>query len=225
MLERLKSPDARTTILEHLKRYSRLESDYWDRIVISYLSKNLNFLGKSIKEISDILGLSPEETVIKLLIEEESRVSHINFNMCDEDVEFAMRKPWIMVGSDGSAVAPEGVLGKGKPHPRYYGTFPRFLSLYVREKRILTLEQAIRKMCYLPAWRLGFRDRGIIREGAYADIVIFNPKTVKDNATFTDPHKFPTGIIHVLVNGVPVVFNSKHTGAKPGRVLRRKKVE
>ena len=225
LLERLKSPDARTTILEHLKRYSRLESDYWDRIVISYLSKNLNFLGKSIKEISDILGLSPEETVIKLLIEEESRVSHINFNMCDEDVEFAMRKPWIMVGSDGSAVAPEGVLGKGKPHPRYYGTFPRFLSLYVREKRVLTLEQSIRKMCYLPAWRLGFRDRGIIREGAYADIVIFNPKTVKDNATFTDPHKFPTGIIHVLVNGVPVVFDSKHTGAKPGRVLRRKKVE
>lgn len=221
LLEKLKNSDIRGAIIEHLKRYSSLEPDYWNRIVISYLSKNIDFLGKSIMEISDIWGLSPEETVIKLLIEEEIRVSHISFNMCDEDLEFAMRKPWVMVGSDGSAVSPEGVLGKGKPHPRYYGTFPRLLGVYVREKKILALEEAIRKMCYLPAWRLGFRNRGIIREGAYADIVIFDPKIVKDNATFTDPHKFPRGIIHVLVNGVPVVFNGKYTGAKPGRVLKR----
>ncbi|MEM1602747.1 MAG: D-aminoacylase [Candidatus Bathyarchaeia archaeon] len=222
LLERLKNLDTRAAILKHLKRYSELEPDYWDRIIIAQLNKNLSFLGKSIKEISNLLGLSPEETVIKLLIDEEARISHISFNMCDEDVEFAMQKHWVMVGSDGSAVSPEGVLSKGKPHPRYYGTFPRLLGVYVREKRTLSLEQAIRKMCYLPAWRLGFRERGIIREGAYADITIFNPDTIRDNATFTDPHRFPTGILHVLVNGVPVVLNGKHTGEKPGRVLRRK---
>ncbi|MEM4482395.1 MAG: D-aminoacylase [Candidatus Methanomethylicia archaeon] len=221
LLERLKNPEDLIKIKAHLEGYSKREPDYWDRIMISYLEKNKQFLGKTISEISRILGLNPVDTVIKLLLDEESRVSHISFGMCEEDVEFAMKLPWVMVGSDGSAVAPEGVLGKGKPHPRYYGTFPRVLGVYSRERKIISLEQAIRKMTYLPAWRLGFRDRGIIREGAYADIVVFNPETVKDNAIFTDPHQLPTGIIHVIVNGVPVVFNGKHTGAKPGRVLRK----
>jgi N-acyl-D-aspartate/D-glutamate deacylase len=122
-------------------------------------------------------------------------------------------------------VAPEGVLGKGKPHPRYYGTFPRVLGVYSRERKVISLEQAIRKMTYLPAWRLGLRDRGIIREGAYADIVVFDPKTVIDNATFIDPHKLPSGILHVIVNGVVTIYNGVHTGAKAGRVLRKRSFE
>lgn len=221
LLERLKDPENLNKIKVHLEGYSKREHDYWDRIMISYLEKNQQFLGKTISEISKILKLNPEDTVIKLLLDEESRVSHISFGMCEEDVEFAMKLPWVMVGSDGSAVAPEGVLSKGKPHPRYYGTFPRILGVYSRERKTISLEQAIRKMTYLPAWRLGFRDRGIIREGAYADIVIFDPKIVKDNAVFTDPHQLPTGIIHVLVNGVAVIFNGKHTNAKPGKILRK----
>ncbi|MEM2137092.1 MAG: D-aminoacylase, partial [Candidatus Methanomethylicia archaeon] len=221
LLERLKNPESLSKIKSHLESYSNREPDYWDRIMISYLEKNKQFLGKTVSEISKMLELNPIDTVIKLLIDEETRVSHISFGMCEDDVEFAMGLPWVMVGSDGSAVAPEGILGKGKPHPRYYGTFPRVLGIYSRERKIISLEQAVRKMTYLPAWRLGFRDRGIIREGAYADIVVFDPNNVKDNAIFTDPHKLPTGIIHVLVNGVPVIYYGKHTGAKPGRVLRK----
>lgn len=221
LLERLRDPENLAKIKAHLEGYLKREPDYWDRIMISYLEKNRQFLGKTINEISKDLGLNPVDTVIKLLLDEECRVSHISFGMCEEDVEFVMKIPWVMVGSDGSAVAPDGVLGKGKPHPRYYGTFPRVLGLYSRERKVISLEQAIRKMTYLPAWRLGFRDRGIIREGAYADIVVFDPKIVLDKATFTDPHQIPIGIIHVIVNGKPVIYEGKHTGEKPGRVLRK----
>jgi N-acyl-D-amino-acid deacylase len=221
LLERLKNPESLNKIKSHLEMYKRRDPEYWNRIMISYLEKNKQFLGKTISEISSMLNLSPEDTVIKLLLDEETRVSHISFGMCEEDVEYVIRLPWVMVGSDGSAVTPEGVLGKGKPHPRYYGTFPRVLGVYSRERKVISLEQAIRKMTYLPAWRLGFRDRGIIREGAYADIVVFDPKTVIDNATFIDPHRLPSGILHVIVNGVVTIYNGVHTGAKAGRVLRR----
>ncbi|MCS7373634.1 MAG: D-aminoacylase [archaeon GB-1845-036] len=224
LLERLKNPDDKRRMEEYMKRYVKRDPEYWSRIVISSAKKNPQFEGKTVKEISEILGKDPVETVFHLLIEEETMVQMVSFGMCEEDVEYVMKLPWVMVGSDGLAVSPEGVLGKGKPHPRYYGTFPRVLGIYVRERNILRLSEAIRKMTYLPAWRLGFRDRGIIREGAWADIVIFNPEKIIDAATFMDPHKFARGINYVLVNGKIVIDKGKYTGELPGKVLRKMQI-
>jgi N-acyl-D-amino-acid deacylase len=125
-----------------------------------------------------------------------------------------------MIGSDGSALAPYGELGEGKPHPRSYGTFARVLGEYTRERRLLSLPQAVHKMTGLPARRLGLKDRGVIRVGARADLVVFDPKRVADEATYEDPHRYPTGIEHVLVNGRWVIRDGQHTGSLPGRVLR-----
>ncbi|KPV65331.1 MAG: D-glutamate deacylase [Candidatus Bathyarchaeota archaeon BA1] len=126
-----------------------------------------------------------------------------------------------MIGTDGSAVAPYGVLGKGKPHPRSYGTFPRVLGKYVREERTLTLENAVRKMTSLPAQKLGLRDRGLIRKGMYADITIFDPDRVMDRGSYTDPHQYPDGIEYVLVNGKIVIEKGTHTGTLSGKALRK----
>ncbi|MFQ6053718.1 MAG: amidohydrolase family protein, partial [Candidatus Bathyarchaeia archaeon] len=155
-----------------------------------------------------------------LLVVEDAQVGIVSFGMSEEDVRRVMRSPYMMVGSDGRAVAPRGILGLGKPHPRYYGTFPRVLGHYVREG-VLSLHEAVRKMTSLPAQRLGLRDRGLLREGFKADIVVFDPARVRDEATFTDPHRFATGIPYVIVNGEIVVDGSEHTGALPGRALRR----
>jgi N-acyl-D-amino-acid deacylase len=140
--------------------------------------------------------------------------------MSEEDVETVMRSPLMMVGSDGRAVAPYGPLSVGKPHPRYYGTFVRVLGRYVREKKILTLESAIRKMTSLPARRLGILDRGLVKEGMWADLTLFDHKSVADRATFTEPHQYASGVAYVIVNGEIVVEKGEHTGARPGRALR-----
>ena len=127
-----------------------------------------------------------------------------------------------MVGTDGSGVSPTGILSHGKPHPRHYGTYPRILGRYVREKGLLSLEEAIYKMTGFPAKRLGLEDRGLLREDYWADIVIFNPDTIIDNATFLDPHQFPTGIHYVIVNGEVVVENDEQIDLLPGKVLKKK---
>jgi len=156
------------------------------------------------------------------LLAEEAQVNVVIFEMSEDDVRRVMRSPYMMVGSDGRAVSPRGVLGAGKPHPRYYGTFPRVLGYYVREGVLIT-QEAVRKMTSLPAQRLGLRDRGLLREGFKADITVFDPDKVKDEATFIDPHRFPTGIPYVIVNGTIVVDKGTHTGALPGEALRKKK--
>jgi N-acyl-D-amino-acid deacylase len=144
----------------------------------------------------------------------------ISFGMSEEDVRRVMRSPHGMVGSDGSAVAPRGILGKGKPHPRFYGTFPRVIGHYVREGVIL-LQEAVRKMTSAPAQKLGIKDRGLLREGFRADIAVFDPAGVKDEATFVEPHKFASGIPYVIVNGELVIDGGEHTGALPGKALRK----
>jgi N-acyl-D-aspartate/D-glutamate deacylase len=141
--------------------------------------------------------------------------------MSDEDVNRVMKSPFGMFGSDGRAVTPQGILGIGKPHPRYYGTFPRVLSHYVKE-RVIHLEEAIRKMTSAPAQRLGLHNRGLLIEGYKADITVFDPERVKDEATFIDPHKFASGIPYVIVNGTIVIDRGDHTGAVPGKTLRKK---
>jgi N-acyl-D-amino-acid deacylase len=155
-------------------------------------------------------------------VDEEQDVSHIGFGMNEETTEAVLKHPLAMLGSDGSSLAPYGPLSGGKPHPRNYGTFPRFLGHYVRERKILSLPQAIKKISSLPAAKLGLRDRGSIRPGNYADIVVFDPVNIVDKATFIDPHQYPVGIDYVLVNGTVVVDHGKHTEKLPGKVLTNK---
>jgi N-acyl-D-amino-acid deacylase len=137
----------------------------------------------------------------------------------EDNVRALMRHPLVVVGSDGESLAPHGVLAQGKPHPRSYGTFPRVLGRYVREEKVLSLEEAVKKMTSVTAERFGLTDRGVIREGAWADLVLFDAQIVADRATYTDPHQYPVGIPCVIVNGRIVVDQGQHTGALPGQVL------
>jgi len=170
-------------------------------------------------EIARIMGEDPLDALCDLLISEGGSADAIYFSMSEADVEFAMKQPWVGVGSDGIAASPEMTF-LGKPHPRFYGTFPRVLGVYVRERHVLTLPDAVRKMTSLAAQITGITDRGLLRPGLAADITIFDPNTVSDKATFEDPSQYPAGIPYVIVNGVVVIDNGPHTGAKPGRVLR-----
>ncbi|MCK4446445.1 MAG: amidohydrolase family protein, partial [Candidatus Marinimicrobia bacterium] len=142
------------------------------------------------------------------------------FAMDEDNLKKVLAFPLITIGSDGSAIAPYGKLGKGKPHPRYYGTFPRILGKYCREERIFDLPTAIKKMTSMSAKKLGINKRGILKKGYFADITIFNPKTIIDNATYTNPHQYPTGIKYVIVNGKLTIKKGKHTGELKGKVLR-----
>ena len=218
LLERLKDPETRRKIAEDPAVATR----DWDAVMVVFAKNHPQYEGKKITDIAKLEGKEPADTVFDLLLAEEAQVSIVSFLMCEEDVQRVMRSPNMMVGSDGTAVAPHGILGRGKPHPRYYGTFPRVLGHYVKEG-VLTLQEAVRKMTSMPAQRLGLRDRGLLREGFRADIVLFDPDKVKDEATFTDPHRFASGIPYVIVNGIVVVEDFEHMGALPGKALRKSK--
>jgi dihydroorotase/N-acyl-D-amino-acid deacylase len=142
------------------------------------------------------------------------------FGMAEPDVTLALKQPWMSINNDSQGTAPDGLLGKEHPHPRAYGTFPRILRKYVREEHVLTLEDAIRKFTSLPAQRMRLGDRGVIKQGLWADLVVFDPNTVRDLATFEDPNQLSVGMVHVLVNGVPVIAEGRMTDALPGKVLR-----
>jgi len=193
----------------------------WENIMIAYCKGHPEYEGKVISEIVKWKNLDPFDFVFDLIIEETASVSVVLFSMSEEDVRTVLKSPFSMVGSDSSARATYGILSAGKPHPRAYGTFPRVLGRYVREEKVLTFQEAIRKMTSFPAQKLGLKDRGIIREGMWADIVIFNPQTVVDKATFTNPHQYPEGIEYVIVNGKIVLEKGEHTKEKPGKVLRK----
>jgi N-acyl-D-amino-acid deacylase len=162
----------------------------------------------------------PLDVLFDILIEEGGSVSTVYEHHTEKDMRLALTQPWCSIGSDGSAYAIEGPLRRGVPHPRNFGTFPRVLGVYVRETGVLRLEDAVRKMTSLNAAKLGIKDRGQLRPGDAADVTVFDPKTVIDRATYGDPFRYPEGIEHVIVNGVPVLENGKPTGKKPGRVLR-----
>jgi N-acyl-D-amino-acid deacylase len=199
----------------------------WEKVIICECSvdKNKGLAGKSLAEAKPDWQ-DPFEFIFDLLIEEGGDVPVVIpdvMNLDDTYLQMVFRHPVTMIGSDGYALAPYGILGQGKPHPRSYGAFPRVLGKYVREKKLFTWQEAIRKMTSLPARFLGIKDRGLIREGMYADIVIFNPVSVIDRATFSDPHQYPEGIEFVITNGTVIVKRGEHTGAMSGRVLRHSK--
>lgn len=225
MVRRLKDKATRDTIRnEILTSLSGWENFYQmagggEGILVSYLAENKQYQGKSIAEIAKIRGQDELETVFDLLIEENGFGGGIYFLMSEENIAKKMKLPWVSFCTDEDAYRPEGLMGERNPHPRAYGTFPRILGKYVREDGVLTLEDAIRKMSGLPAGRLGLTDRGRIDIGMAADIVIFNPETIIDKATYTQPHQYPIGIDYVIVNGQIVVNQGQHTGAKPGKAL------
>ena len=165
-------------------------------------------------------GKSPEDTAMDLVIEDDSQVGTVYFLMSEENVEKKIALPWVSFASDAGSVATEGVFLKSNPHPRTYGNFARLLGKYVREERIIPLEEAIRRMTSLPASNLKLEGRGSLEPGSFADLVIFDPQKVQDHASYDNPHQYSTGVVHVWVNGQQVLEEGEHTGATPGKVLR-----
>ena len=225
MLHRLRNPDTRQrAITETARGYFKGLPFEWDKLVLAYVSteENQDVVGKSIAEVADARGTSSVETMLALIDEEDNKVGIVMHNRVESDVRFFLGHPQAMIGSDGTAISPTGIFAKDRPHPRFYGTYPRILGRYVRElPAALSLEDAVFKMTGFPARRMSFRDRGTIAEGNVADFVVFDPEAVLDRATFDDPHRFPDGMPHVLVNGEAVVLDGEHTGVRSGRVLRR----
>ena len=177
--------------------------------------------GKTLAEVAQMRGVSPEDAAIDLVIEDGSRVSTVYFLMSEDNLRMQIRKPWVSFGSDAGASAPEGVFLKSSTHPREYGNFANLLGRYVREVKVIPLEEAVRRLTSLPAQNLGIAQRGALREGYFADVVVFDPATITAHATFDNPRQYATGVQHVFVNGTQVLRNGEHTGAKPGRVVVR----
>jgi N-acyl-D-amino-acid deacylase len=176
--------------------------------------------GKRLDEVARLRGTSPQDTVIDLIVEDNSRVGTIYFSMSEDNVRRQTALPWMTFGSDAAAAAAEGVYLTDNPHPRRYGNFARLLGKYVREEKTMPLEEAVRKLTTLPAAILSIEDRGALKPGAFADVVVFDPATIRDHSTFENPHQYSTGVAHVWVNGVQVVKDGAHTGAKPGHAVR-----
>jgi N-acyl-D-amino-acid deacylase len=224
-LAKLKDPALESRIRAHLAEQEK-KLGSWNKVVISSVvtEKNKTFEGKSVLAGAKETGKSPYDFMKDLLIEEKSRVGMVTFMMKEENLERILSHPLVGIGTDGSAVAPYGLLHRGKPHPRLYGTFPRVLGKYVREEKIVPLPEMMRKMTSIPAQKFGFGKRGTLKSGYFADIVIFDQDKVIDKATWTDPHQYPEGIEYVLVNGRVVIKEGEHTGDLPGKVLRKERI-
>ena len=227
VVERLKSPTVRAEIRQAIATgLPGWESNEvksvggWHGVLVASLQRPANkvYEGQRMDNVAKQMGKDPVDALCDLLISEGGSAGAVYFSMNEADVELAMKQPWLGIGSDGCAVSP-AMNFVGKPHPRFYGTFPRVLGVYVREKKVLTLPDAVRKMTALPAQITGLEDRGLLRPGMAADITIFDPKTVSDKATFENPLQYPVGIPFVIVNGTVVIDQGQHTGARPGRVL------
>jgi N-acyl-D-amino-acid deacylase len=219
-IERLQNSELIGKIREEVQAKVNLLNS-WSGVLISNLKKEENdwMKGKRVSEIAAELNQDPFETVRQLLIDENSGISICGFGMDEENTKAVLKHPMVAIGSDGSSLSIEN---RGNPHPRNFGTFPRVLGKYAREEKIFPLEEAVRKMTYLPATILGIPKRGLLQPGFFADIAIFDPDKVTDTATWENPKSYPVGIPYVLVNGDPVIFEDEHTGNLPGKVLTRK---
>ncbi len=227
LFKRLRDPATREKIGAEVSK----DSDEWENLYIGagspdkillfgFKSDKLKPLtGKSLAEVAKMRGRDPITTIMDLIVEDESRIGAVYFLMSEKNVKKELAKPWISFGSDEASQAPEGVFLKSNPHPRAYGNFARILGKYVRDEKVIPLVEAVRRLSGLPASNLGLDHRGFIQEGMFADIVIFDPATIADRATFEKPHQYAVGVKHVFVNGVQVLRDGEHTGAKPGRAL------
>jgi N-acyl-D-amino-acid deacylase len=238
IVERLKSPEERERIRQDMIEErvpgpgpcGLVKRGMWDKIVVSSYPEDRH-IGRDIAGIATERGVDPFEVYFDMLLESGAAGGVVGFYYNEEDIRNVLRHPRGMIGSDGYALAPYGVLGGGRNHPRSYGTFPMVFRKYVRgiprpelmydeAERIISLEKAVKKMTSVPAMRLQLKDRGLIKAGYWADIVVLDPETIADTATYLDPYKYPIGIEHVLVNGAPVIRDGEHTGALPGKSLR-----
>src|SRR5215510_7352168 len=192
-----------------------------DRILLaSFKNDKLKPLtGKTLADVARMRGKDPIETIMDLLLEDRSRIGTIYFLMSEDNIKKQIRQPWVSFGSDAASIAAEGVFLKSSAHPRTYGNFARLLGKYVRDEKVISLTEAVRRLTSLPATNLGLNHRGLLQRGMFADVVIFDPQTIADRATFENPHQYSVGVRDVFVNGKQVLKNSEHTGAKPGRAL------
>ena len=228
MIERLKDPAQRARIRKDMETPSSQWDNEWlevsgpEGILVGAVQNPqlVELQGKTIAEIAKLWGKDPLDTIFELLIADNAFTSVAVFGMSEADVSLALEQPWVSIDNDAHGAAPDGLLGGEHPHPRAYGTFPRILRKYVREESRLRLEDAIRKFSALPAQRMRLTDRGVLKKGMWADIVIFDPATIRDRATFENPNQLSEGMQFVLVNGVPVIDGGRQTEALPGRVLR-----
>jgi N-acyl-D-amino-acid deacylase len=228
LVDRLRDPAARARIAAEMVA----PSESWENLYLGAGSPDNILLagfkqealkplaGKTLAEVAAARGASPPETAMDLIVEDDSRIFTIYSSMDEANVRRAVALPWVSFGSDAGSMAPEGVFLRSHPHPRAYGTFARLLGRYVREEGLVRLEEAIRRLTALPADTLRLRSRGRLLVGNIADVAVFDPVTIIDHATFADPHRYATGMVHVLVNGVPVLQEGDHTDARPGRVVR-----
>ena len=228
LIERLKDPTARARMRKDLNTPSKNWDNEWQEIpgpeaVLIGVVQNPKLVplqGKRLSDIAKMWNEDPMDALFDLLIQDNAATGCAVFGMSEPDVALALEQPWVSVDNDSSGTSPEGILGQEHPHPRAYGTFPRILRKYVREEHKLSLEDAIRKFSALPAQRMRLTDRGVLKQGMWADVVIFDPNTIKDVATFDNPNQLSQGMEYVLVNGAPVIDQGKMTGAKPGKVIR-----
>ena len=218
LIERLRDSSILDEISKEFERRGIMEERYleWNQIVIAYSEVHKELEGRSIEEIAQLWGIDPVKAIARIITEDDGATAIIIHSMSEDDVRRALAHPLVAIGSDGSVRR----FGEGKPHPRNYGTFPRVISEYVRKHKLLSLPEAIRKMTSLPARKLRLWDRGLIRPGFKADITIFNYHSIKDTATYESPHNYPRGIEYVIVNGIIVVEEGRHTKAKAGRLLK-----
>jgi N-acyl-D-aspartate/D-glutamate deacylase len=229
LLKRLRDANLRarmrTEILKGLPNWYNhylATGDGWGGMLLVSLraERNKPFQGKRMSELIAARGGDPVEVLFDVLLEENGSVPTVFFHHSEQDMQYILKQPWTSIGSDGSAVSVDGPSGRSHPHPRYYGTFPRVLGRYVRELKVLTLPEAVRKMTSMNADKLGIRDRGRLKEGMWADVVVFDAGRVSDRATFERPHQYAVGIPYVIVNGVLTVDRDRHTGSLAGRVIR-----
>ncbi|NIM49551.1 MAG: amidohydrolase family protein [Gemmatimonadales bacterium] len=227
-IERLKDPEIRARVVHEM----RTATDEWENLylaagspdrllLVGFKTDSLKPLtGKTLAEVAAMRGTSPEETAMDLVIQDGSQVGTVYFMMSEENIKKQIALPWLSFCSDAESLAPEGDFLKSDPHPRAYGTFARLIGKYVREEQVIPLEEAIRKLTSFPAQNLRIQRRGTLAVGNFADVVVFDPSTLIDHATFAEPHQYATGMLHVFVNGVQVLRDGEHTDATPGRVVR-----
>jgi N-acyl-D-amino-acid deacylase len=227
LFKRLEDPALRRQIAAEVRTPSNKWENLYlaagspDRVLlVGFKSEKLKPLtGKTLAEVAKMRGKDPVETIMDLIVEDRSRVGTVYFLMAEENLKKELRQPWVSLGSDGASMAPEGVFLKSSTHPRAYGNFARLLGKYVREEKVISLTEAVRRLTGLPATNLGLDGRGFLKTGMFADVVVFDPATIADRATFENPHQYSVGVKHVFVNGVQVLKDGEHTTAKPGRAL------